>query len=236
MTVACYHRSRHHPLMSSGSTQGTTPDLFSATAAREPSSPARSQPTSTPAPNHSAASAELATQRSSEGFANRDQAPGRPRARPIGGGIVRRADTTRQEAADPRRDILQAAGRRCYRFVDAWKAERGSSRLQGWRHAIEDRATVRDSSLGRTEGASIRADDKFHGRECSLTDGMRPDLDHVTRSGVGHRSDDLIAMGVNELLHPPHRYQNGRSTLSNRRVLRTDPRGFNVSGSPIPLL
>ena len=58
MTVACYHRSRHHPLMSSGSTQGTTPDLFSAAAAREPSSPAGSQPTLTPAPNHSAASAD----------------------------------------------------------------------------------------------------------------------------------------------------------------------------------
>ena len=28
------------------------------------------------------------------------------RVRPIGGGIVRRADTTRQEAADPRQDIL----------------------------------------------------------------------------------------------------------------------------------
>jgi hypothetical protein len=30
---------------------------------------------------------------------------------------------------------------------------RGSSRLQSWRHAVEDRATVRDFSLERTEGA-----------------------------------------------------------------------------------
>jgi hypothetical protein len=93
----------------------------------------------------------LATQRSSEGFANRDQAPGRPRARSAGCGSVRRAETTGQEAADP---ILQAAVRRRRRFVDAWEAERSSSRLQGWHHAVEDRATVRGFSLGRTEGTS----------------------------------------------------------------------------------
>jgi hypothetical protein len=41
---------------------------------------------------------------------------------------------------------------------------------------------------------------------------MRPDHDHVARSGVGHRGDDLSAMGVNESLHA------GLDRFADRRV------------------